>query len=109
MLIKIASDFSVSPGGREIKEGPFSGEEFRVKLLSPMYADALKEKEKLIVDFDGCFGYATSFLEESFGGLVRERKEKGILNNIQLIANDDLSIPRLIYEYVEKAEKKLDE
>lgn len=109
MLIKIAEDFSITPGGREIKEGPYSGELFRKDLLSPKYEKAIQKGEKLTVDFDGCFGYATSFLEESFGGLVRERKEKGILKNIELVANEDLSIPRLVHEYVEKAERKLDE
>lgn len=107
MLIKIADDFTMAPGGREIKEGPFSGEAFRIELLSPKYAEALKRGEKLTVDFDGSFGYATSFLEESFGGLVRERREKGILNNIIIISEEDLSVPKLIAEYVEKAENKL--
>lgn len=109
MLIKIKDDFSITPGGREIKEGPYSGEQFRIEHLSPKYKEALQKKEKLVVDFDGCFGYATSFLEESFGGLVRERKEKGILDNIDIISNEDLSVVRLINEYVKKAEKKLDE
>lgn len=107
MLIKIAEDFTTTPGGREIKEGPYSGEEFRKKLLGPLYQKALDSGEKLIVDFDGCFGYATSFLEESFGGLVRERKEKGILNNIELVSLDDVTVPVLIRKYVDKAEAEL--
>ena len=107
MLIKIADDFTTTPGGREIKEGPYSGEQFRKELLGPLYQKALDNGEKLIIDFDGCFGYATSFLEESFGGLVRERKEKGILNNIELISLDDITVPILICKYVEKEEKEL--
>ena len=107
MLIKIAEDFTIAPGGREIAEGPYSGELFRKKLLGPLYEAALETGEKLIVDFDGCFGYATSFLEESFGGLVRERREKGILRNIELISNDDITVPMLINKYVEKAESEL--
>ena len=107
MFIKISTDFTDTPGGRDIKEGPFSGEQFRKEILSPKYAEALKKGEKLTVDFDGCFGYATSFLEESFGGLVRERQEKGILNHINLISNDDLSVYRLVNDYVQKAESKL--
>lgn len=107
MIIKIAERFSDTPGGREISEGPFSGEQFRKDILSPMYQQVIDEGEKLVIDFDGCFGFATSFLEESFGGLVRERQEKGILNNMVFISNDDITLTTLIKKYVEMAESKL--
>ena len=107
MKICIATDFSITPGGRNINEGPYSGEEFRKTILSPQYQKALDCGEKLEIDFDGCFGYATSFLEESFGGLVRERKEKGILDHIVIKSTEDLSVERLINEYVKEEEKKL--
>lgn len=104
MKIKVSTDFSTTPGGRFICEGEYSGEKFRQDLLYPKYKEALEKNEKLIVDFDGCYGYATSFLEEAFGGLVRNRKEKGILEHIELISRDDVTIPKLIKEYVMKEE-----
>ena len=107
MNIKISIDFSTTPGGRFIHEGEYSGEKFRIELLSPQYKEALEKGEKLIIDFDGCYGYATSFLEEAFGGLVRERKEKGTLDHIELISEDDVTIPDLIREYVLKQEALL--
>lgn len=105
--ITIEKDFSNTPGGRYIKEGPNSGEEFRKNILLPIYKEAIKNGEKLEINFDGCYGYATSFLEEAFGGLVRELKQKGILENIVIISMDDASIPELIEGYVKEAEESL--
>lgn len=72
--ISIAKDFSVTPGARYEQEGPFPGKEFREKLLSPVIKQALESQSKLLVDLDGTAGLGTSFLEESFGGLIREDK-----------------------------------
>lgn len=107
MIINISRDFSETPGGRFISEGSHSGEEFRKRILGPKYSEAINKKEQLTIEFDGCFGYATSFLEEAFGGLVRERKEKGILKNMIFISEDDITVPRLIEKYVVKAESEL--
>jgi hypothetical protein len=37
----------------------------------PLVREAISNKVKLVIDLDGTAGYATSFLEEAFGGLVR--------------------------------------
>lgn len=68
--INIHLDFSNTPGPRLRNEGKFSGEEFREEVLIPKLQEC-SEDESLLVDLDGAEGYATSFLEESFGGLVR--------------------------------------
>lgn len=72
MKIKIATDFSRIPGARYPIEGDFSGQEFRKKVLLPKLKEAIKKHEALTVDLDGTAGLGTSFLEESFGGLIRE-------------------------------------
>ena len=105
--INIAQDFSDAPGGRTIKEGPFSGEEFRRNILIPKYLEAKDTNQRLLINFDGAFGYSTSFLEESFGGLVRELKIKGTLDAIDIISNEDFSLKGDIEKYVSKAEKDL--
>lgn len=105
--IKICNDFSDTPGGRFRNEGKYSGEEFREKILFPKYEDAEKKGEKLTIDFDGCFGFGTSFIEEAFGGLVREHNKRGILNNIIIISQEDETIPDNIKKYIEEAEKHL--
>lgn len=68
----IARDFSSAPGPRYIHEGERSGEKFRKEILFPLLTKAITEGKKLFVDLDGTAGYGTSFLEESFGGLIRE-------------------------------------
>lgn len=107
MRIAIARDFSDTPGGRKIIEGDFSGELFREQILLPKYKEAVEKKDKLEIDFDGAFGYPPSFLDEAFGGLVRTLKEKGTLNNIIIVSNDDLTIERKIRKYVADAEKEI--
>ncbi len=70
MLIRVV-DFAHSPGGRYIADGPYSGELFRERVLVPKLAEAKNKGEHLTVELDGTSGYAASFLEEAFGGLVR--------------------------------------
>lgn len=67
--IVVGSDFSDTPGGRYLEDGPFSGQRFREELLIP----ALTNNEKVVVDISGVEGYGSSFLEEVFGGLVRSK------------------------------------
>lgn len=100
MKISIAKDFSTSPGGRYIKDGPNSGEKFREKLLKPQYMLSVEAGEKLVVNFDGCYGFPSSFIDESFGGLARELGND-ILNNIVIISNDQPSLPLFIKECVQ--------
>ena len=106
-IIKIAEDFSVTPGARHSSEGEYSGDEFRDTVLIPKYQEAINNGQKLTVDLDGCYGYATSFLEESFGGMVRKLRLKGILNHIELISTEDETLVDLIGKYVKEAEEKL--
>lgn len=68
-IIKIAEDFTKYPAGRFLSDGNFSGERFREDFLVP----TLKEYDKVIIFLDGVKGYGSSFLEETFGGLIREK------------------------------------
>lgn len=72
-IIVIARDFSRYPGGRYKDDGEFSGEAFREDVLVPALNAARDTHTKVVVDIDGAAGYPASFLEEAFGGLVRER------------------------------------
>lgn len=68
--IVIAKDFSRSPSGRyHPDDGPFSGQRFRDEFLYP--ALLVDEVE---VNLDGVLTLGSSFLDEAFGGLVREKK-----------------------------------
>jgi hypothetical protein len=101
--INIAKDFSETPGGRKKKDGNFSGEEFRNKLLSPKYKDAKDAKESLIINLDGCFGFPSSFIDESFGGLARELNDNGIFKDISFVSNDQPSLVNYIEKCIKEA------
>lgn len=100
MKIKIADNYTKTPGGRFASEGKFSGEDFRNNYLKPAYIEAKEKNDVLEIDLDGGYGYATSFLEEAFGGLARELKENDILN-IVIVSEEEPSLISKIHEYIE--------
>ena len=104
--IKICDDFSEIPGGRYISEGAYSGELFRENVLVKKYKEAKEQDTTIEIDFDGCYGFGTSFLEEVFGGMVRVHHEHGILKRLIFISTEDETIPGNVKKYVEEAEEK---
>lgn len=92
--IKIAIDFSPYPGARYREDGQYSGQEFFQNILEPKFT-SLKEGEVLIIDLDGTEGYATSFLDEAFGGLARNYGKENVLKKLSFVSNDE---PYLIDE-----------
>lgn len=89
LTIIIAKDFSDTVGGRYRAEGDYSGEQFREELLEPKVKEAISNNEKLLIDFDGGYGYPTSFLEESFGGLIRIGFESTVILNLLILKSED--------------------
>jgi STAS-like domain of unknown function (DUF4325) len=102
-MLVIAEDFSISPGSRYRHEGPNSGEEFRERILEPRFLAAQNRNEKLIIDLDGVFGYATSFLEESFGGLAKRYGAKLVLDTIEWRCQNEPSLVEEIRKYIRNA------
>lgn len=101
--IVIASVFSREPFGRTDKDGKFNGTKFRTTFLSP----PLREGKSIILNFDGAEGYGSSFLEESFGGLIREGFSlSDIKQKISFISTEDPSIVDEINEYLEDESKR---
>lgn len=98
-------DYTLTPGGRFIKDGPFSGEDFKNKHLIPMFLEALKDEKLLYIDLDGTYGYPSSFLEESFGGLVREFGTDNVKKIIRLISVEDPEEIARIHKYINDAGK----
>ncbi|WP_282876692.1 STAS-like domain-containing protein [Pseudomonas peli] len=100
-------DFSKTPYGRYQSDGPDNGETFRNKFLEP----ALRNPNinKIIVKLDSVqegYEYGSSFLEESFGGLVRICKipAKEVLDKIEIETKyEDYKIE--IKTYIERAGK----
>ncbi len=89
---KIAEEFSITPGGRFKKNGPWSGEAFRDEVLRDLLQDAINAGDKLTVILDGTSGYGSSFLEEAFGGLVRRNifSRKQVKQHLEIQAQDPL-------------------
>jgi hypothetical protein len=100
----IAREYTDAPGGRFIDDGPFSGEDFRENILKPMITK-LSKNEKIHLVFDGAYGYATSFLEEAFGGLSRELGSDKTLNYFYLESNDEPEIVNRVIQYIKESEK----
>lgn len=104
LVINIAKTYTKTPGGRYKKEGPYSGQDFREKVLYPEFCKAKKNNEKLIVNLDGGYGYATSFLEEAFGGLARATKDSAVLA-IEIISEEEPELIEKIRRYMDAALK----
>jgi hypothetical protein len=103
--ITIAKEFSETPGPRSKDEGDFSGEEFLEKILRPAYERAVAEDGALLIDLDGTEGYATSFLEATFGGLARAFPSEQILSRITFKSEDEPSLIDEITKYIRDARK----
>ena len=67
----------------------------------------MKKKEKLFIDFDNCYGFASSFLEESFGGLVRDTKSTKIKDILEIKSDDRDDLKEWVYKYIDKAAKEI--
>lgn len=101
--ISIKNDFSTTPGHRSPADGPFSGELFLETVLKPKFEEALKSNEKIFIDLDGTAGYATSFLEASFGGLARLYPIDTVLKNIIPSCNNEPYLVEEIRGYIRDA------
>ena len=97
--IKITEIFSEIPGGRYKKDGQGSGEEFREKHLKPKF-ESLRKGEKLLIDFDGTYGYPPSFLDEAFGGLARILGSKEVLDKLEFKSDEEPSLIDEVIGYI---------
>lgn len=99
--IVICNDFYFAPGGRYYpKDGDYTGERFRDEFLIP----ALKNNDKVIVDLDGTRGLGSSFLEEAFGGLIRNGFSlQELLHKLELIPSK-AGYDAKAWEYIKSAE-----
>lgn len=99
--ISIASDFSRTPAGRYRADGPAPGERFRDEWLLP----ALREQDGPVeVVFDGVAGFGSSFLEEAFGGLVRQGFTPAVLHQrLHLSSSERPSVAARVWTYIDEA------
>lgn len=105
MITVKVRDYSEFPGPRRAITGPSSGEEFRETVLLKIIKN--HPNDLIIVDLDGTAGYGSSFLEESFGGLIRAGISYEKVNSIceHLVSNEDPSLIDEIKDYVSEAQE----
>lgn len=101
--LSVAESFSPTPGPRYRKDGEFSGEEFLEDWLNPAYTRVQAENGVLLVDLDGTAGYATSFLEESFGGLARKYPRADVGSRLEFKSDDEAYLEDDIRTYIREA------
>ncbi|AKM48904.1 DUF4325 domain-containing protein [Edwardsiella anguillarum] len=99
--ISIVNEFSKSPYGRYPSDGKWNGQVFRQEILVP----ALNSHDKVIVDLTGYNRYGRSFIDEAFGGLIREENftKSDLDKKLEYYHNDLKSFELLITERIEKA------
>lgn len=99
-------DFTEYPVPRYKRWGYGSGEEFRESVLKPALTDVSIDKDGnivLTIDLDGTKGYSSSFLEEAFGGAVREKLD---VDRVKFIS-EDRSLVKEILDYIDEAKTNL--
>jgi hypothetical protein len=101
-LIKV-TEFTKTPGARYMSEGPNSGEEWLKVHLDPAFVRARSGGARLMVDLDGVVGFATSFLEEAFGGLVRLHGVAAVEAVLEVKCTEDPYIVDEIYDFIRNA------
>lgn len=99
-VVSVARHFSTRPGPRYVWQGKWSGENFRKLLIA-----ALAKHDQIIVDLDGTRGYGSSFLDEAFGGLIREchLSKAEVLRRIEISSEEDPSYKVEALEAIDQA------
>ncbi|MCG9697439.1 STAS-like domain-containing protein [Shewanella sp. Isolate11] len=76
ITINVVTDFHPKPYGRDPEDSPgcelTCGKKFREDKLAPALKKAIADDCDVIVDLTGYNRYGRSFLDEAFGGLIRE-------------------------------------
>lgn len=98
----LVSEYTDMPIGRDGLDGPKNGKDFRENHLIP----ALRECEIVKVDFNGTLGTAPSFLEEVFGGMVRNRHMTAVelLRRVPVVYKFE-SVKNNVKKYIREADE----
>jgi hypothetical protein len=104
--VSVAHDYSDRPGGRFEWEGKNSGERFREEVLVHRYRHARDHDVMLVVDLDGTSGYASSFLEEAFGGMIRKRyaEKSDLLRRLTILSGAQPKWTQRVNRYISQAQ-----
>ena len=102
-VINLAKDFADRPFGRYREDGGRSAEVFRDDLLIP----AIKQHSRVELDLSGTNYYGSSFLEETFGGLVRSGfSEAQLRQKLEIVHTMLPSIVEEAWMYIREADSQ---
>ena len=105
--LNIAEEFSPVPIGRTMEDSDTSGEAFRERILFPKVSRAIAQGSALVIDFSGMKGLSSSFLEEAFGGLIREKELEldAVLKTLEFTPEDSPYGPYIenVKDYIKEA------
>ncbi|WP_158235508.1 STAS-like domain-containing protein [Caulobacter sp. FWC2] len=90
VVVNVADKFGRFAAGRYRSDGPSSGQEFREEIAEP----ALAGGADVVLNMDGMLAFPASFLDEAFGGLVREAIRQGedaqaLIARITIVSSED--------------------
>lgn len=100
VLFRVARDFTETPGARYYTDGEYSGQQFREQILEPFFHN--NQSDILVIDLDGTEGYATSFLEEAFGGIARAYGKDVFKKRIRFVSTEEPLLPKEIESYIDR-------
>ena len=101
----ISSEYTKTPGPRYIWQGKYSGEDFYQTVLKGLFERALSSDSILKINLDFTAGYGPSFLEESFGSLVRDFGLEAFKKHIAFESEEEPQLIDEISEYALDASK----
>lgn len=97
-VIRVAEEFSVLPSGRSKSDGSHTGEHFQERLIHELK----NSSDDIQINFDGVLGVGSSFLDESFAGLVRKKiiNKQDFSRRIKITSAENPEIPLKVERYV---------
>ena len=96
---KFAEKYSPYPGGRFIRLGDFSGEDFREKVLIPVF----ENNDKIIIDATGVkTSFSPSFLDEAFGEVAKIYGLEKFNETVDFFSNDNEALKDKMMYYVKR-------
>lgn len=100
--IKVKDDFTEYPGTRFRKHSDNSAEQFYEEHLDPKFEEAMEKGVFMVVDLDGCAGFASSFLDQAFGSLAHKYGLDEVEDRLVITSNECPSYIRDIKESMQE-------
>lgn len=104
ITIDVAAKFSPLPFGRYLSDGSNSGTRFRDMVLEKALTET---DEAIVLDFSKVrIGVGSSFLEEAFGGLVRDGYDAEELKRRIQVTGGMAAYASQIMRFIERADQQ---